>query len=98
MEEKFLNESFNESPFEYSVYGGGYGKLFEHPLYEEYKNKIDKCLTLFEGEFSDKELEDILDTLKKSLENGKDFYTNAKPYMKKQMEEYNNLLNDGALF
>lgn len=100
MEKKLdlLNENFEESPYKYSVYGGGYGKSFEHVLYEEYENKIDRHLIIFEQEFSDEELKDILDTLKKSLENGKDFYSNAKPYMKEKMEEYNKMLDEGILF
>lgn len=95
---QILEEDFSESSYEYSVYGRGYGKLFEHPLYEEYKNKIDKYLIIFEQEFSNKELKNILDTLRLSLENGKDFYSNAKSYMKKKMEEYNESLNEETLF
>lgn len=96
--DQILEEDFGESSYEYSVYGGGYGISFQHPLYEEYRNKIDKNLVIFEKEYSEKELQDILDTLKKSLENKKDFYTNAKPYMQEKMEEYNKLLAEGILY
>lgn len=95
---EILEKNFEESPYEYSVYGGGFGLFFQHPLYEEYKNKIDKHLIIFENEYSEKELQDILNTLKKSLKNKKDFYTNAEPYMKKKMEEYNKSLNEESLY
>ena len=87
-----------ESKYEFHVYGGGFGVRFEHPLYDEYREKIDSHLNIFDHDYSNEGLEDILDTLKKSLDNGKDFYSNAKPYMKEEMEEYNRLLEEGVEF
>lgn len=81
----------------YNHYGAGRGKRFEHPLYDEYLKKIDGKFTITLLYQNDKEENDILETLKLSIENGKDFYTNAKPYMKEKMEEYNKLLEEGAL-
>lgn len=86
-----------ESPFEFTHYGPGYGERFEHPLYDEYLEKIDKALSIVKNFLSEREIQDVIETLEKSLKNGKDFYTNAKPYMKEQMEEYNKLLEEGAL-
>lgn len=86
-----------ESPFEFTHYGPGYGKRFEHPLYDEYLEKIDKALSIVKNFLNEIEIQDVIETLEKSLKNGKDFYTNAKPYMKEQMEEYNKLLEEGAL-
>lgn len=87
-----------ESKYEFTVYGGGFGMRFKHPLYDEYCDKIDSHLNIFDHDYSNEELQDILDTLKKSLDNGKDFYSNAKPYMKEEMEEYNRLLEEGVKF
>lgn len=93
-----LDQIGEESLYEYTVYGGGYGKSFEHHLYEEYMKKIDKHLIIFENDYSEKELQDILDVLKKSIENGKDFYTNAKSYMKKKMEAYNKSIEEEIMY
>lgn len=93
-----LSANDYESPFEFTHYGPGYGKRFEHPLYSEYLEKSDKGLIIIEWEMTEKETNDILETLKLSLENGKDFYTNAKPYMKEEMEGYNKLLEEETLF
>lgn len=82
----------------YNHYGGGRGLTFEHPLLTEYQQKIDSTFSIIDNYFSDKELKDIEKTLKLSLENGKDFYTNAPDYMKKQMEECLQLLQGGVLF
>lgn len=87
-----------ESPFEFTHYGPGHGKRFEHSSYSQYLEKIDKGLMIIEWEMTEKETNDILETLELSLKNGKDFYTNAKPYMKAKMEEYNKLLEEETLF
>lgn len=93
-----MKENFEESPYKYSVYEGGFGERFTHPFYEEYIKKIDKYLIIFDKDYSNEELEDILNTLKISVENGKDFYTNAKSYMKKKMEEYNKSIEEEIMY
>lgn len=87
-----------ESPYKFTHYGVGFGYRFQHPLYDEYLEKIDKALSINENYLNEKEIQDIIETLEKSLKNGKDFYTNAKPYMKEKMEEYNKVLEEGTLF
>ena len=75
----------------------GYGPRYESKLYEEYLKKIDNELQI-NDEFDEAETKDIEMVLKLSLENGKSFYENAKPYMKKIMEEYQERLYEGTLF
>ncbi|MGL5099783.1 MAG: hypothetical protein ACRC6B_07125 [Fusobacteriaceae bacterium] len=96
--EFLLEEDTGDNEYEFCVYGGGFGKSFEHQLYDDYMDKIDKHLTIFERNYSYEEVQDILKTLEESIVNGKDFYSNAKPYMKKEMEEYNELLDNGYKF
>lgn len=79
----------------YDYLGGGFGFNYEHPKLEEYKKKIDSNLVI-ELPYSEKYLEDVLETLEKSLENGKDFYTNAPNHIKKKMEEIAEILEDSA--
>lgn len=96
--EDLLKNNEYESPFEFTHYGMGYGKKFEHQLYDDYLEKIDKGLCIIENQLTEEEIDDVLETLKVSLKNKKDFYTNAKPYMKEKMEEYNKLLDEETLF
>lgn len=96
--EDLLKNNEYESPFEFTHYGAGFGKRFEHSLYEDYLAKIDKGLCIIENQLTEKEIDDVVEILKVSLENGKDFYSNAKPYMKEKMEEYNKLLDEEVLF
>lgn len=86
-----------ESPYKYTHYGSGYGKRFSHELYDEYLKKIDKNLRIMEP-YNELEERDIIETLRLSLHNKKDFYTNAKFYMKKIMEKYDILLNLDVYF
>lgn len=83
----------------YKVYFKGYiGQKFDNKIYEEYKKKIDSSLVISNC-FSDKEEEqEVVDTLKKSLENGKDFYTNATPRIRIVMEEYEKMKEKGVEF
>ncbi|MDY5795466.1 MAG: hypothetical protein SPJ84_06540 [Fusobacterium gastrosuis] len=90
-------ETDYESPYEYTHFGQGYGKRFNHPLYDEYCDKIDRTLIIMEPNNIETE-KDIIETLEKSLKNGSDFYTNAKDYMKKIMEDYVEMLNNETLF
>ena len=79
----------------YLIFGSVYGVLYKNPLYDEYKRKIQEDLELsepFENE------DDVIETLKLSLENGKTFYENAKPYMKKQMEDIENNIENGVRY
>lgn len=96
--EDLLKNNEYESPFEFTHYGAGFGKRFEHSLYDKYLEKIDKGLCIIKNQLTEKEIDDVVETLKVSLENGKDFYSNAKPYMKEKMEEYNKLLDEEVLF
>ncbi len=82
-----------ESPYQHTYYGGIYGARFENPLYDEYLDRIDKALHITETSTKNEE-KDVIEVLKKSLENGKDFYSNAKPYMKKNMESLTKILED----
>ena len=79
----------------YNYLGGGFGFNYEHPKLEEYKKKIDSNLVI-ELPYSEKYLEDVLETLERSLENGKDFYTNAPNRIKRKMEEIAEILEDSA--
>ena len=79
----------------YLHYGAGYGKTYEHPLLKEYKKKIQKDFYILEPFESE---EDVIETLKLSLENGKTFYHNAKPYMKQNMKEYVEKLKNGVKY
>ena len=77
----------------YNYLGGGFGFNYEHPKLEEYKKKIDSNLVI-ELPYSEKYLEDVLKTIERSLENWKDFYTNAPNYIKRKMEEMAEILED----
>lgn len=77
----------------YDYLGGGFGFNYEHPKLEEYKKKIDPNLVI-ELPYSEKYLEDVLETIERSLENGKDFYTNAPNHIKRKMEEIAEILED----
>lgn len=92
--EDLLKNNEYESPFEFTHYGAGFGKRFEHSLYDEYLKKVDRGLSIIDNQLTEEEIEDVIETLKISLENGKDFYSNAKLYMKEKMEEYSKLLED----
>lgn len=48
--------------------------------------------------YNELEERDIIETLRLSLHNKKDFYTNAKFHMKKIMEKYDILLNSDVYF
>lgn len=87
-----------ESPFQFTYYGAGFGILFKNSLYDEYLNKIDRALTIIADGLETEEIDDVLEVLKTSLENGKDFYTNAKPYMREKMEEYKKRIEEGCEF
>lgn len=83
----------------YVVYGlNFFAPKFNSEIYNKYLNKIDSDLEIFKSNYSEKELNDIYETLQKSLENGQDFYTNSKPYMKKRMEDYVKELEKGTRF
>lgn len=77
----------------YNYLGGGFGFNYEHPKLEEYRKKIDPNLVI-ELPYSDKYLDDVLETIDKSLENGKDFYTNAPNHIKRKMEDIAEMLED----
>lgn len=75
----------------------GYGPRYQSESYSQYLEKIDNELQI-NDEFDDAETKDIEMVLKLSLKNGKSFYENSKPYMKKIMEEYQERVYEGILF
>lgn len=91
-----IMDSEREEDINYEIYSRGnlIGYLLENELYDEYREKIDKGLIILDDEYSAEELEDIIETLKLSLENGEDFYKNAKPYMKRRKAEIENLIKE----
>lgn len=76
-------------------YGAGFGTFFVHSLYDRYLAKIGE-LELVEPFEVDEE--EVLKVLKKCLENGKDFYTNAPGNIKREMEAYDKLIEEDVLF
>lgn len=90
------SNELSEPKYKYTNFGV-WGKIFKHKLYDKYRDEIDPNLELTEPK--DEKIEkDIIETLKFSLENKKDFYTNAKPYMKEMMKDYEKALNEDIKF
>lgn len=79
----------------HTCYPGGFCKAYNHELVKEYRKKIGE---LDLGNITEENEQDVLNTLKKSLENGKSFYHNAPKYIQKVMEEYTELEEMGVLF
>lgn len=76
----------------YTHFGASRGIRYESPLYSLYEKEVGQ-LTLIEI-FDEETIADVEDALEKSLDNKKTFYENAKPYIKKEMEDYEKKLNN----
>lgn len=84
----------------YKVYSLGLfrGERYKSASYSEYRDRIDGELLIFDADYTKEQIEDIEEALKLSLENNKDFYTNAKDYIQKAMEKHEEDLEAGVLF
>ncbi len=78
---------YSKKNCKYSHYGAGFCCRYKHPPYDKYLRKIGK-LDIVDSFISDEEEQDVIETLRLSLKNRKNFYANAKPYMKKKMKQY----------
>ena len=77
----------------YHHFGAGRGKFYSSELLGRYNKGIDEDFTIICNNFDEKTVNDIEATLQKSLDNGKDFYSNAPEYIKEQMEEYEKMVD-----
>ena len=82
----------------YNHYGPGYGPLMEDPLIEEYRKRIDSQFEITESLITLEERKDIEQTLEKSLDNGKSFYSNAPEYIRRRMREYQKMVEEDVCF
>lgn len=80
---------------EYTHYGAGYGKFYDNKLLEEYNLKIGELSIIEPFNASEKLVNEILT---KSLENEKDFYTNATNEIKNDMKKYDISLKNGVFY